>query len=210
MPVRRVAEPCSGCLLMPVSLPVRIRSSTRAWPRWRISRSASWPPRVAVRKAVKAELVVTLGRRPRDGALVVRRRRSAVVRPRNQRRYESERGPRMLCTIAPAGISEVPCSLSYQLQQFRSELVGRFAKADRAEDQRSRLPSPPQHRLMRFRRGICRGRFAGRGTAGGRLVGSRRVGFRTSRRVSPRRGPSPRRRRRCRGRRGRGTPSRRR
>ena len=54
----------------------------------------------------KAELVVTRGRRPRDGALVVRRRRSAVVRPRNQRRYESERGPRRPCTIAPAGISE--------------------------------------------------------------------------------------------------------
>ena len=58
----------------------------------------------------------------------------------------------------------------------------------------------------RFSRVTCPARSAGRSTAERQPARSRRAGSRTSPRASPRRGPSPRTRRRCRGRRGRGTP----
>ena len=45
--------PRQGRLRRPVALPALIRSSTRAWERWRTSRPASWPPWVSVRNAVK-------------------------------------------------------------------------------------------------------------------------------------------------------------
>jgi hypothetical protein len=60
------------------------------------------------------------------------------------------------------------------------------------------------------RPGLRRPRCAGRGTAARRPARRRRAGPRTSRRASPRREPSPRRRLRCRGRRGGGTPRRKR
>lgn len=46
------SNPCRGRLVRPVSLAMRIRSSARAWRRWRSSRSASWPLGVLVSNAV--------------------------------------------------------------------------------------------------------------------------------------------------------------